>query len=333
VTDENPPDAGGGPAERGSFVPLRIDRRRARGQVSATSQLNSPARPDAATVAVPSDRPPVLAPRAHRRGSPGRLRCRQPPSVSRQRHRCRHHVGRYDPARGLSCAIAEARLKVSRHRGCPGHTADKRRRGRPPPWSLRAGLGARLARRDRRTSRQLPPSRRALGRALASPKYARSLSAIRCALPLEFMAFRGIRTLEDAMRIVAAVGHPALGRGRSTRSISSAPAGRQMLWSLSIRGSSLACTCPTLRAPAPADLISEARQNRLYPGEGELPLIELMSVLSAGTSGLRSKSRLGTANDSRWLSGRVKGAQSSKRFACCRPMNSHTHRGGHGGRR
>ncbi len=41
------------------------------------------------------------------------------------------------------------------------------------------------------------------------------------------------------------------------------------------------CDAP-LRAPAPYQLRTEARTGRLYPGEGELPLVELMAALPAG---------------------------------------------------
>jgi sugar phosphate isomerase/epimerase len=95
---------------------------------------------------------------------------------------------------------------------------------------------------------------------------------------LEFMAFRGIQTLEDALRIVAAVGHPAMGvtidalhffrSGGTIEAVADVDPGL--------------ISCVQLSdAPreAPSDLVTEARHNRLYPGEGGLPLIDLMSVL------------------------------------------------------
>jgi sugar phosphate isomerase/epimerase len=95
---------------------------------------------------------------------------------------------------------------------------------------------------------------------------------------LEFMAFRGIQTFEEAVRIVESVGHPAMGitidalhffrSGGTTESLQD------------IDPTIISCV-QLSDAPrvAPEDLVSEARQNRLYPGEGGLPLIELMSTL------------------------------------------------------
>jgi sugar phosphate isomerase/epimerase len=95
---------------------------------------------------------------------------------------------------------------------------------------------------------------------------------------LEFMAFRGISTLGDAVRVVTAVGCPNLGIVldalhffRSGGTVSALDEVDSRL---------LACVqlCDAPRT-APADLASEARRERLYPGEGELPLRELMSAL------------------------------------------------------
>lgn len=95
---------------------------------------------------------------------------------------------------------------------------------------------------------------------------------------LEFMAFRGIGTLEAAARVVAAVRHANLGitldalhfyrSGGTARALACVDPPR------------LACVqlCDAPRT-APLNLPSEARYGRLYPGEGELPLKDLVSAL------------------------------------------------------
>jgi sugar phosphate isomerase/epimerase len=129
---------------------------------------------------------------------------------------------------------------------------------------------------------------------------------------LEFMAFRGIRTLEDAMRIVAAVGHPAMGVSIDALHFFRSGGTTDALVDIDPRLIACVHLSDAPRA-APADLISEARQNRLYPGEGELPLIDLMSVLPrelpvAVEVPSRDRERLSVVERA------VKGAQSSKRL-------------------
>jgi sugar phosphate isomerase/epimerase len=97
---------------------------------------------------------------------------------------------------------------------------------------------------------------------------------------LEFMAFRGIRTVEDATRVVEAVGHPAIGMSIDALHFFRAGGVSEAL--MDVDPERIA-TVHLSDAPrdAPADLINEARQNRLYPGQGGLPLVELLSVLPA----------------------------------------------------
>jgi len=92
---------------------------------------------------------------------------------------------------------------------------------------------------------------------------------------LEFMAFRGIATIEDAVRVVSRVDHPNMGicldalhlyrSGGTAASVSKVDP--KMLSCLQL------CDGPLI---APADLMREARHERLYPGEGQLPLRELL---------------------------------------------------------
>ncbi|WP_311215013.1 MULTISPECIES: TIM barrel protein [unclassified Arthrobacter] len=95
---------------------------------------------------------------------------------------------------------------------------------------------------------------------------------------LEFMAYRSIRSLEHAANIVATVGHPGLGitidalhlfrSGGTAKDILGIP--RQALACVQL------CDAP---AAAPSDLAGEARSGRLYPGDGDLPLGELLRAL------------------------------------------------------
>jgi len=129
---------------------------------------------------------------------------------------------------------------------------------------------------------------------------------------LEFMAFRGIRTLEDAIRVVEAVGHPAM--GMSIDALHFFRSGGTTDALVDIDPQLIACVhLSDAPGAVPADLISEARQNRLQPGEGELPLIDLLSVLPrelpvAVEVPSRDRERLSVAERA------VKGARSSQRL-------------------
>jgi len=97
---------------------------------------------------------------------------------------------------------------------------------------------------------------------------------------IEFMVFRGIATLDDAIRVIARAGHQNLGicvdalhlqrSGGTPESISRIPP--QLISCVQL------CDAPA-SAPAPQDIPREARYDRLYPGEGALPLRELLAVV------------------------------------------------------
>jgi sugar phosphate isomerase/epimerase len=95
---------------------------------------------------------------------------------------------------------------------------------------------------------------------------------------LEFMAYRSIRTLEHAAKIVEAVGHPGLAvtvdalhlfrSGGTADDVRVLPPQR------------LACVqLSDAPVPPPADLAREARYGRMYPGEGGLALAALLEAL------------------------------------------------------
>ncbi len=99
---------------------------------------------------------------------------------------------------------------------------------------------------------------------------------------MEFMSWTPLRTLEDARRVHAKVGAANLGilvdflhlarTGGSARDLAHVPADAL----------AYAQICDATRMPAPGlDLVDEARTHRFYPGDGELPLAELVAALPA----------------------------------------------------
>lgn len=96
---------------------------------------------------------------------------------------------------------------------------------------------------------------------------------------VEFIPFRGIASLADAIRMARLVNHPnfaicvdALHLHRSGGTPTElADTDPRLLASLQL--------CDAPRA-APHDLPRESRYDRLYPGEGELPLLELLQAVS-----------------------------------------------------
>lgn len=104
------------------------------------------------------------------------------------------------------------------------------------------------------------------------------------AVDLEFMPFRGVRSLADALAVVRECGRSnahilidALHIMRSATPVASIRALDPRLV-----GTFQICDGP-LAAPARADLVTEARTRRLIPGEGQFPLIDMLDALPAGT--------------------------------------------------
>jgi sugar phosphate isomerase/epimerase len=102
---------------------------------------------------------------------------------------------------------------------------------------------------------------------------------------LEFMIFSSVKTLGDAQRVVAKAGHPAgailvdslhLQRsGGTPAEVAALP--RELLPYAQL------CDAPfePIR-PDQATALTEARTGRLFPGDGQLPLHELVHALPAG---------------------------------------------------
>lgn len=102
------------------------------------------------------------------------------------------------------------------------------------------------------------------------------------AVDIEFMPFRGIRTLADAVSVVQRCARPnahilvdALHIRRSGTTLDEV---RRL--DPGLVGTYQICDAPLA---APADLVAEARTWRLIPGTGELPLLDQLDALPAGT--------------------------------------------------
>lgn len=97
---------------------------------------------------------------------------------------------------------------------------------------------------------------------------------------IEFMAFRGIATLDDAVRVIRSVGHPNLGICLDALHLVRSGGSSAAVANIDSRVLTCLQLCDAPLA-APADLPREARYDRLYPGEGGLPLRELLRAVSA----------------------------------------------------
>lgn len=100
---------------------------------------------------------------------------------------------------------------------------------------------------------------------------------------LEFMRWRPIGTFADAARVVRASGAAnagvlvdALHLFRSGGSVATVAADAALVRTLQI------CDAP-LAHPADGDYLAEARNHRLAPGDGHLPLVALLGVLNPTT--------------------------------------------------
>jgi len=95
---------------------------------------------------------------------------------------------------------------------------------------------------------------------------------------LEFIPFRGINSLQHAIDVVTAVGHPGL--GVTVDALHFHRSGGAAAELAGVDRELLACAqlCDAPSAP-PVDLPFEARYGRLYPGEGGLPLADFIRAL------------------------------------------------------
>ena len=99
---------------------------------------------------------------------------------------------------------------------------------------------------------------------------------------IEFMPFRAVKTLDQAVALVDCVGTDKAGvlidtlhlhwTGGGVEDLARLPAGHIAYVQI--------CDAP-IRIPPPEQQIQIARHGRLYPGKGELPLMDLLDVLPA----------------------------------------------------
>lgn len=101
------------------------------------------------------------------------------------------------------------------------------------------------------------------------------------AIGLEFMAFTSIGRLAEAHDVVVATGRPNIGvlvdvlhlaRSGGTPADLAGPAGARI-------GYVQLCDGPAAATEGPGALVDEARHHRLMPGEGELPLLDVLAAL------------------------------------------------------
>jgi sugar phosphate isomerase/epimerase len=103
------------------------------------------------------------------------------------------------------------------------------------------------------------------------------------AVDLEFMPFRAVRTVAEAAQIVAAADRP---NGHVLVDALHVFRSRSPIADVAKLGPRLTGTFQICDAPLepPADLVAEARTNRLIPGEGALDIWALIDAMPAGTA-------------------------------------------------
>ena len=100
---------------------------------------------------------------------------------------------------------------------------------------------------------------------------------------LEFMIYRSIGTIEDALRMVRLVGHPNLGICVDALHLSRSGGNPDSLRKVDPGLLCYAHLCDAPAALPPASQIPvEALTHRLCPGEGALPLLDLLGALPPG---------------------------------------------------
>lgn len=112
--------------------------------------------------------------------------------------------------------------------------------------------------------------------------YCEAAAKCRVKLVLEFLPYSGVKTLQQAIRVIRAVSQPNLGvmvdplhlarSGGAPADVKRVEPGLIYMMQL--------CDAP-LEKPADLELRDEALTNRLYPGEGALPLYDLLDAIPA----------------------------------------------------
>jgi len=105
------------------------------------------------------------------------------------------------------------------------------------------------------------------------------------AVDLEFMPFRAVQSLKDAVDVMKRARHPNAHILIDALHVFRSGTSPQEFAGLdpAILGPCQLCDAPT-KAPPPAELVVEARTRRLLPGQGDLPLDALIDALPDGTA-------------------------------------------------
>jgi len=95
---------------------------------------------------------------------------------------------------------------------------------------------------------------------------------------VEFIPFRSIASLSDAIRIAGLVSHPNFGICVDVLHLCRSGGGAADLANADPRllASIQLCDAPQT---APTDLVSESRSDRLHPGDGALPLVDIIRAI------------------------------------------------------
>jgi sugar phosphate isomerase/epimerase len=118
---------------------------------------------------------------------------------------------------------------------------------------------------------------------------------------LEFVAFRAVRTIADAARWVEKADHPNCGILVDTLHLSRGGGSPADLATVDARLLPYIHLCDADAAPDVRDvdtLLAEARNQRRYPGQGVLPLLDVLANLPANTPvSIEAPNRQDTAAD------------------------------------
>jgi len=104
-------------------------------------------------------------------------------------------------------------------------------------------------------------------------------------LAMEFMPYRGMKTLEAALKMHRRVDHPRAKLLIDAIHLSRSGAGLAEMAAIPDRsaiGHFHICDAPAIPPAQLEDKLQESRTGRLYPGEGGLPLSDLLALLPEG---------------------------------------------------
>lgn len=114
-------------------------------------------------------------------------------------------------------------------------------------------------------------------------KLAELATAYRIKPVLEFVSYRLMRTIEDAYRLLARAAHPNIGICVDVLHLHRSGGDADALGKYDPGLFPYIQICDAVLPPPPADqLQEESRHDRRYPGEGDLPLMDVLNALPTG---------------------------------------------------